>query len=506
MPIPPGARVTAQDSSVDVSWALLALMWIVLGSTAFRTVADPDLWGHLRFGLDVLSSHHLPAVDSYSFTQDVPWVNHEWLGELSTAIAYRIGGSVGLVWLKALLVLLAFLVVATAFSRTMPVAVCALLLVIVAWAWRPVTLTLRPQLWTLLLLSVLCRVLTQSFRVRIVAVPALFLFWVNLHGGWIVGLGVLAVWEGCQAVRLGGGRAAVGRVAAIIGVALLATLVNPYGWRMWGFLIRTVRISRDITEWQPLWAASAAVWLPIFMTALIAAFRVFSAVRPTIERMAVSAMLAFGAVRVMRIGPLFVAATMILLAPSLSEAARAIPGRLRTLRAPSTTAAWLSVIPAICVIAVAAREVASASRCIPIAGDWIPDAPALVALRDGEARGNLVTWFSWGEYALWHLAPKMKVSIDGRRETLYSDVTLLGHEAFYRGDPAGLAFIDGLKPDYVWLPDTQGHTKSLLASRGFRLDVDDGVSFIAVRSGLERVRLPASYSSTASTARCFPGP
>ena len=29
--------------------------------------------------------------------------------------------------------------------------------------------------------------------------------------------------------------------------------------------------------------------------------------------------------------------------------------------------------------------------------------------------------FDWGEYVLWHLSPQIKVSIDGRRETVYSD-------------------------------------------------------------------------------------
>jgi hypothetical protein len=36
-------------------------------------------------------------------------------------------------------------------------------------------------------------------------------------------------------------------------LAEAATLINPYGWRMWMFLLSTVRVTRDITEWRPLW-------------------------------------------------------------------------------------------------------------------------------------------------------------------------------------------------------------------------------------------------------------
>src|SRR3954468_7569730 len=65
-----------------------------------RATVDPDLWWHLKAGLDLLDAGHLTAVDPYSFTQDVPWINHEWLSELIMALAYRSGGVAGLLLLK----------------------------------------------------------------------------------------------------------------------------------------------------------------------------------------------------------------------------------------------------------------------------------------------------------------------------------------------------------------------------------------------------------------------
>src|SRR5262245_29836585 len=68
-----------------------------------RTNADPDLWGHVRFGLDTLDTGGLTALDPYSFTQDVSWINHEWLAELVQALAYRAGGPYGLMVMKAVI-------------------------------------------------------------------------------------------------------------------------------------------------------------------------------------------------------------------------------------------------------------------------------------------------------------------------------------------------------------------------------------------------------------------
>ena len=74
-------------------------------SLATYARADADLWGHVRFGLDTLESWRLPAEDPYSFTQDTPWINHEWLSELQMAAAWRIAGTTGLVALKGALTL-----------------------------------------------------------------------------------------------------------------------------------------------------------------------------------------------------------------------------------------------------------------------------------------------------------------------------------------------------------------------------------------------------------------
>jgi hypothetical protein len=48
-------------------------------------------------------------------------------------------------------------------------------------------------------------------------------------------------------------------------------------------------------------------------------------------------------------------------------------------------------------------------------------ARAVSLLKTSGLNGNLAVHFDWGEYVLWHLGPQIKVSVDGRRETVYSD-------------------------------------------------------------------------------------
>ena len=79
---------------------LRVALWCVLLAAVTHTNADPDLWGNVRFGLDILRDGAIPHTDTYSFTTDRAWVNHEWLSEVLIGHAFRAGGDVGLILLK----------------------------------------------------------------------------------------------------------------------------------------------------------------------------------------------------------------------------------------------------------------------------------------------------------------------------------------------------------------------------------------------------------------------
>jgi len=46
---------------------------------------------------------------------------------------------------------------------------------------------------------------------------------------------------------------------------------------------------------------------------------------------------------------------------------------------------------------------------------------------------NVAVHFNWGEYLLWHAGPRVKVSMDGRRETVYSDAAYHDNTLFFDG-------------------------------------------------------------------------
>jgi hypothetical protein len=472
-------------------WIVVVLIVLPM---AFRTVADPDLWGHTRFGLDMLATHTLPRDDPYSFTQDIPWINHEWLSELVMGGAYRAAGPLGLVVLKAALVAAFFALMATAYAGASPL-VAGSALFLAAWGTAYVTSTLRPQLWTLIGVALICRLLMTAPRPWwLVALPTLFLVWVNMHGGWIVGAGLLVVWTSVQICRRGAPRALIASVAVL---SALATLVNPYGWQMWAFLATTVRMSRDIAEWRPLLSLPALDWLPWLLAVIGVCVCAFSRPRPPIERIAMTAMLAYAALRVARTAPLCVVAAVLLMRPSVLASRFNVP---LTFDPPSRSALRGLAVALLALAVISGVVMTRLARCIPIEGGWSPDLVAGQALIDAKVRGKMVTWFDWGEYALWHLGGGLRVSMDGRRETIYSDTVLEEHFALYEGTPEGVAYLQRLNPDYVWLPASKTRVRDWLAAHGYRMDVDTAHSFVAVRADRSNV-----FPRRETIDACFPG-
>jgi hypothetical protein len=467
------------------------ITWIFVAFAILKTVADPDLWGHVRFGLDILRDRALTTADPYSFTQDVPWVNHEWLSEVAMGGAYAAAGSFGLMLLKWVFVAATCAIAWRALAHASEVARWPALALFV-WGTMSITGTLRPQLWTLLLFAALCRILATKRHLFVV--PLLFVVWVNVHGGWIVGLGVLLVWCAVQIVEPTEQKPPLRVIAPVAALSIAATLVNPYGWHLWEFIASTVRMSRDdISEWWPVWryAVGTTVQWAFGMVFFIVVW--WHSGRPRFPAIAAVAMLAYASLMVARLVPLFIEACVLLLAPRLpAVAAEAAPPRPRTV----VDAAALAIGVAVSV------AWGAIPQCVAIGGLADPDVVAAEALKASGGRGRLITWFNWGEYALWHLSPDFKVSIDGRRETVYSMRTLHEQYAIAFGQPEGFQALERLKPEYVWLSyQFSRPTAAWLREHGYRIDIDTPNSFVAVRSDLPRVN-PVEVTSTL----CFPGP
>ena len=196
--------------------------------------------------------------------------------------------------------------------------------------------------------------------------------------------------------------------------------------------------------------------------------------------------------RVSRLDVFFALATVFFLGPHLSRAPEVVAAS--TLAAPSK--AWRLTL-ATALVVIVAVGVWQLPRIT--VGPGSPEPAAAQFIRDQRLEGRMLTWFDWGEYTIWHLSPRIRVSIDGRRETVYTDDVMTRHLAFYAGMPEAENYADVIGADYAWLPREIPAVQTLLA-RGWRSAFEGPVSVILVRSApTEEVR-----STSPSSVRMFP--
>lgn len=408
----------------------LGILFFLLFFYITATRLDPDLGWHLRAGQDILRTRDVPRFDAYSHTMPgFPWVDHEWLADAGLAYLEQNG-----LWIIAVLIftLLAFLPFAVWLTRLNSAA--DFFFWILAGLLTLNHIGVRPQVITLLLFFVLLEILNASFglvssgtrsRWSRWLLPLLFLLWVNLHGGFFLGLGVFGLYlAAAQFDRRCRTPKVWDWLIWLSSVAL--TFVNPYRERIYEE-VYAVASSSDtaqyIAEWQsalvhPALKESLPLSVLLFIALLffLASFiglawqyrRSYS-----LPILAVSIVLLLAYLKSLRFGPLFFVGAMPIYAiglPLLFDEVRKLRQGL-----PFSTSE-LKFFTSIRVFAGVILTSFAILLLVSPGGHKKYSAGAVNFLKTAmPARelGNLFNDYGYGGYLIWHL-PEVKVFIDGR--------------------------------------------------------------------------------------------
>ena len=263
----------------------VALLGLAAGMLAARPqVTDPDFWWHLRNGNTMLSTGHLIHINPYAFmAAGHHWVLQEWLSETWMAFVLAFSGRLGVAvvyWLITLAMLLVIWARAKELGPVNGITVGVGLLLGALTAY-PI-LGPRSQMETYLLIGVVLLVVERQLRRggRIAwALPFLFLFWTNLHAGFIMGLILLlAVLAGegvCVALdrRTREQRARILQLLWATIASFAASLINPNGPVIIIYPFQTQFSSAQqnlIQEWHsPDFHVGVLVPLLIFIASLL---------------------------------------------------------------------------------------------------------------------------------------------------------------------------------------------------------------------------------------------
>lgn len=397
---------------------------------------DPDLGWHLKYGEYFFDN--FAVLRENTFSSQMPsyeWANHSWGTDVIAYATYINFGFLGLAILSATVITLTFFFFAKAaqlnyFEK-------ALIFPLLIYLLSPInSVSLRSQLLSLLAMGILIYILSRLPK-HIFWLVGLFLIWANIHGQFILGVAVFFFFIVFlvigQLIDKG-----LGQIKEILKeyrylliifcLAILATLVNPFGTNIWQETLRHFAnpLQKYIQEWLPpgemsfTWWNHLIVGLILFFGSLFIIFgNQLTQKRISLGIVSIFFIMSFMAKRygwtMYYLSIPIMAPAAAFLAPD-SKKYSTILGTIILLFSLGLLFFLDNPLARI-------KNMGWESYCQKY---MYCSGKAVEFLIDKNYKGELLTLYNWGGYIIWNY-PQVKPTIDGRM-TLWRDET--GYSAF----------------------------------------------------------------------------
>lgn len=496
--------------------AVAGILAVLFGAIAYP-LSDHDYFWHLKTGYLILESGTIPTRDPYSFTAEgVPWEVQGWLFDLAMAWVHRASGDSGLRVFFVLWIVATWAAVQSTVRLYIRDAARALPVTLVSAAGASMYFVARPLVATLLGFALTLFLLLKHRRsgrqAWLLGIPVVMAIWVNLHFGFITGLGLIALVFVSdilsRAMPINGAPVERGRLKShsfvvLVGGSLLALGANPSGY---GALTTMAQMTQAGTASAVVEWLSPDFHLPgpqVFLlpVALAILAHALGRSRPDWVDLVLLLAMTGGALYSMRHMPL----AAIALAPVIARGFASwtpIPWRNR----------WLSCLPnsvrrrgaddlgdrthalnlLLCSVAalaiLAARPVVDALQVRRLIAAVPVEATNFLESR--QVLGPILNEYSAGGYLIWRLHPRGKVFIDGRY-TLYPSAVINDYFRITHLKEGWLGVLDERGIQAILARDPKsGFVQALLGTGRFRLVHADAHFGVLIRIELDRPDLP----------------
>ena len=473
-------------------WLLIGGLLSFLFSRTASNIVDLDLWHELALALEVMQTGHVPWQDHFAYTPKLDIVvHHEWGAGMIAFWLMTTFGSAGILVAKFALIFglagVCWCVARQRGASVIATGIVALLAIVLAdYSFS----TIRAQMYSYLLTALLLWGFDRDRagdRRWLIGLLVLFPVWVNLHGGCLVGAGLVGAHWLEQLIRRQPHRHLLAAGLALIPLALL----NPWGWHYHAYLARAIAMKRPrIAEWAPLWAEGElhhllAFGVSVMLTWLVlrdGRWRKFSGILLLVAT-------GLAALKSNR----FLAFYAIVFACYL-------PGMLSRIELGKDLRRWWWKYQKLFVAVSAAATVFLLSKGI-VVEPWrlrVPSHPipgqgehviypvgAVNHLAERGFRGNVFVPYDWGSYVMWKVGPRVQISFDSRYEVAYPASRLEEDHAFFAAAEGWQTVLTKYPTDVVLVPNRLPIATELNQIDGWRRVYRDSQFAMFARDGVE---------------------
>jgi len=473
----------------------IALFILVCLFSAIHNSADRDLWHRLAVGALFFQTGWVLKHDIFAYTptKDL-WVDHEWG---SGVIFYFLSHNFGDYGLIALKVLIAFTVLTVILAANHLISSdkkyrIGFYIITLTGLWPGFGSTIRCQLFTYLFFTLWVYILERIRRGenRLIWIfPATMLLWVNLHGGFVAGFGLLVLYALGELLN----KKNPVKYLGIISLTLPVTLINPYGIKFWHYMIEAITMPRPyITEWEPLnLLGSVNDWLGYKILLVIAIFsfgyKLISKDKKLdwteITLLLVTFILSL---RQERQAIFFVIIASIFIYKHFYTAINALFGeyldKFKNLFSESQydliNFTRQAVVFIFIIVVGIYNSIITPPKDYPV--------NAVEFIKTNNLKGNLLVPFNWGSYSLWKLYPQCLVAIDGRYEETYSNEVYIDISNFFFSFEPTQKVLDKYSADIILIEANTKTNNKLKTLKDWKVIYQDKYSAVFIPSSIKK--------------------
>ncbi|MBE7704230.1 MAG: hypothetical protein E7Z90_00290 [Cyanobacteria bacterium SIG29] len=413
--------------------------------TCINCTPDNDLWARLIAGEHIVENLNVLKYDFLSYTPTHPWYDHEWGASIFFYLALKHFGSEGLIVLKGILIALTMFFCYKTIELNKPKSTVSYNILYFAIMFLAVEQnmgqTIRCLLFTSLFFSIFLYLLEKARQGKtksLILLPIIMLFWSNIHGGALSGIGLIGIY--CVGEFLNKKPIKWYIVTLLSSLAVL--FINPYGIEYVKFLFYAGTMDRTfITEWtSPFDKYYIGEYLKykvylVFIILTSAIYLIKNKINyknlDKTKLLIILAMIYLSVTHIRHIS-FFVLTTGTLLYNEFYSIFNSFIDKFKFKNEENRKTFNLAknVIVYFLLLLISIPQLLNTNKEIKITETKYPRF-AIEFIKINKIEGNLFINFDWGSYAAYKLYPNNLIVMDGRYEEVYNPDLLLQLKDFH---------------------------------------------------------------------------
>jgi hypothetical protein len=493
----------------------VAILFALVFGPGNGLLNDGDTGYHIRVGEIILQTWRVPSHDIFAHHQPpLAWTAHEWLSEVVMALVYKFSGLTGVVLFFAFLLSLTHWLLFWSLRSSSDNLILVTLITLLATATSSSHWLARPHVFSLLFTLGWYHLLDR-FQYRnqrtLIFLPLLMVVWVNLHGGYFIGLVLIVVYllgnllhslETHRAQALEHWHKAK-RLFGLLIVTIMVCLINPFGYEILLFPARltTNRFIMDhVTEFL---SPNFHDVLP-FKYMLLATIAALALARNRLNLIEVGliVLLSYMALYSAR----YVSLYAIIVAPLLLKAAEStltdLPSvvlkfirrrnqHLVNIDTDLRNPVWpiASILLVISLALLNSLHFEFNEKSFPLA--------AVSFLQRENIAGNMFNSDEFGDYIIFAAWPQYRVFMDGRSD-MYGEKLGIAYFKVANAQPGWKEVLKDYRIDWVIFDTNSALTAALRERTDWQQIYTDKLATVFVRKGAANDRLLARFPALSS--------